>query len=1180
MNARTNISLTPFGCLRPIGRFTLAALACLALAGPASAQSYTLNNTWSLAGAIDNLDTANDNRGICYDAAGSQVLVNNKGTHVIAAYDATTGNANNAVNMTGVSGGNFTINKLGFGTDGILYGANLNTTVSGSSSYKIYSWTNQASAPYNCYATASSDALGAFTAAGSKRLGDTFAITGGGLNTLIMAGMYTNNAFALFYTTDGVNFTPTILNVPLPAPNGGVQFGLAFYTNNTFIVAANAPGGGTTVNMYLVQFPSAYKTLTGPLTCTVLATNQNVAGNFLDIAYNATAGLLAAHANAATTGSPSEFLYYLPATDFSAIMLLSSTDLSFSTSSSINGNEVGDIALGGQGLTNMIYTLDTSAGLQATAIIFSSAPVPPVITGQPVGGTVYTSLGSFPLTVSASGITTLSYAWQFNTENNLDTATNIPGATNATLTLSPLTTNDTGWYDVIVSNAGGSVASAAVNVSVYAPATNTEVTQLWSLPPGSSQYPFIDSSDYDNLGLAYDPKTMTLLVANSSSDVGIYVLDANTRSNLFTMNTAGIGVAGNIEPLNQIGVADDGVLYAGNVSPAGSAVFQLVSWSSVSSSASPYQAYLGDPGNGSGDRWGDEMSVRGAGTNTQILLGSFSRYESGPGEDAALLTTTDGQNFQSTTLVITNANGIPAGFARLGIAFGAGNTFWTKSTSFNLYQIGFDPVTGNCTILQTFTGPQNGTGDWWGMSGIGVDANLNILGGIGFDDVPNDLELFQLSATAAPNLFEQAFFPSLNGNIQNNGVTIIKYPRIYSMDANNGIIALSLNLPVWLQAPVSVTNYVGMSAMFSAVAAVAEPVSYQWQHNGTNLTGQTSGTLTLSPLTPAMAGVYTFAAINATSTNTASATLTVLPTPTAIDVSSGLVLHLKFDGDFLDYSGRGNNGTMVGNVAFVPDGVVGQAARFTNDYDTSDFNYVTLGVLPDLEFSSNVDFSVSYWVREPAGELSGDVPFIGNAVGAGDSPGYFFGPAYLTGGWRWSLLDASGTPGIVYPGANNSINDGNWHNVISTFSRTNNSLTFLDGQLVANVPISIAAVGNLDTGEPTVVGQDPTGQYDDGADDSVVFDLDDMAVWRRALTPLEATGIYMAAASNHVSFVSARTSNLQAQLVAGQVQLTWSGGLLQVASQVNGPYTTVAGANSPYPVVSTTIKQQFYRIKQ
>jgi hypothetical protein len=79
-------------------------------------------------------------------------------------------------------------------------------------------------------------------------------------------------------------------------------------------------------------------------------------------------------------------------------------------------------------------------------------------------------------------------------------------------------------------------------------------------------------------------------------------------------------------------------------------------------------------------------------------------------------------------------------------------------------------------------------------------------------------------------------------------------------------------------------------------------------------------------------------------------------------------------------------------------------------------------------------------------------------------------------------------------------------------------------------------------------------------------------------TPLEAAGIYVAGASNNVNFVSAPV-RLQAQLVAGQAQLVWSGGLLQAADQVSGPYTDVANANSPYSVAPAAAKK-FYRLRQ
>jgi len=234
--------------------------------------------------------------------------------------------------------------------------------------------------------------------------------------------------------------------------------------------------------------------------------------------------------------------------------------------------------------------------------------------------------------------------------------------------------------------------------------------------------------------------------------------------------------------------------------------FAVFSWPSVSSNANPAYAYgPGDPSGAEGqDRWGDTMAVRGAGTNTQILLGTYFGFLSGPSTNAALLTTMDGSAFTSLLLTVTNV-AVPAGFSSLGIAFGAGNTFWTKSSGYDLRQIAFDPVSGNCTVIQDIPAAANGTAAFSSMSAICLDVANNLLAGITFNDVPNDLSLFVLGNTtnAPPYLFDQTFFPSDNGNIQDNGATTVKYPRIYSLDVNNGIVALTYSVPL---APFSITS--------------------------------------------------------------------------------------------------------------------------------------------------------------------------------------------------------------------------------------------------------------------------------------------------------------------------------------------------------------------------------------
>jgi hypothetical protein len=817
----------------------ILAAACLMVPAcfHAEAQSYTLSNTFALAGITNNLDASANNRGMCYYFPSNMVIVVNKGTHYIATYDGTTGISNNAVTTNGViSGPNFLVNKVGTASDGVLYGASLTTSL-GANLYNVYRWTNITMPPTFAYESASGDPLVANMP--GKRIGDTFAITGGGTNTMILASMGGTNAYALLSTTNGINFTPTVITIPgseFPSPTpSGVQFGFAFYTNNTFVVN---PNDGKN-NLYLIQFPTNFASLTSPVAATVLATNSGViSGIYLDMSYDGNSGLFATHANA----YESIDLFSLPSTNFAGLTLLGTTNLSFLTSTGTNGNETGDIALGGVGFTNMIYTLDTSAGLQATAIDFAAAAVAPSITAEPTGGTTYTNIGTFTFSVSATGTQPLLYQWQFNTVSNATTASNISGATNATYTLGAVSVSNSGWYDVVIQNAGGSATSTPTQLIVYAPVGSTNFTNIWSLAPGSRPYLGGDGT-YDTRGMAFDTNTMTVLLADKNgSETGIFVISATNGTDLFALNTVGVGVTGDQFPLDQVGVGDDGVVYACNLYDTGGTVdtFAIFSWSSVSSNAVPQFAYgPGDPSApGIQDRWGDTMAVRGAGVNTEILLGSYAGFESGPSTNAALLTTLDGSTFTSIPLIVTNVGGITNGFCSLGICFGKGNTFWAKSPAYDLYEIGFDPGTGNCNILLDIPSGTSGNSSFNSMSAICVDTVNNLLTGITFNDVPNDLAVYQLYGSPSaplgipPYLVDQAFFPSNIGNSQDNGVTTIKGGYIFGLDINNGLTALAYTPPAAAALPsfsiTSITNEPGTGIVITYPSYPT--VDYQLQY--------------------------------------------------------------------------------------------------------------------------------------------------------------------------------------------------------------------------------------------------------------------------------------------------------------------------------------------------------------
>ena len=95
----------------------------------------------------------------------------------------------------------------------------------------------------------------------------------------------------------------------------------------------------------------------------------------------------------------------------------------------------------------------------------SNILAPPSITAQPQNQTVLAGQTTI-FTVGASGTTPLRYQWYFNTN------TPLANATNASLALNNVQTNDAGFYSAIVTNNLGSATSALASLTVNLPSTN------------------------------------------------------------------------------------------------------------------------------------------------------------------------------------------------------------------------------------------------------------------------------------------------------------------------------------------------------------------------------------------------------------------------------------------------------------------------------------------------------------------------------------------------------------------------------------------------------------------------------------------------------------------------------------------------------------------------------------
>ncbi len=121
------------------------------------------------------------------------------------------------------------------------------------------------------------------------------------------------------------------------------------------------------------------------------------------------------------------------------------------TLAAVQASDAGDYAV----------IVSNSVGSTTSAAVALAISVPPTITTPPTPQ-IAAAGGSATFTVVAAGSAPLAYQWQKD-------GAAIAGATSATLVLSAVQVNDAGSYSVAVTNAAGSVTSAAATLIVTAP---------------------------------------------------------------------------------------------------------------------------------------------------------------------------------------------------------------------------------------------------------------------------------------------------------------------------------------------------------------------------------------------------------------------------------------------------------------------------------------------------------------------------------------------------------------------------------------------------------------------------------------------------------------------------------------------------------------------------------------
>ena len=450
-------------------------------------------------------------------------------------------------------------------------------------------------------------------------------------------------------------------------------------------------------------------------------------------------------------------------------------------------------------------------------------------------------------------------------------------------------------FKLIVAAAIGSTCVLSLKAQVVAmqPLTTFGPNGDGSLRAGDVSF-LISTNEFER-GMAYNPTTGHLLVvdrsANSSLNSDVHVLDGQTGADLGILDTNGILSGGNTSfPMNMIGVADDGAIYAANLSNGtgtNSPEFRLYRWASEGNGQQrvyPQSFGVADPGNGIDTssfqkRWGDTLTVRGSGTNTQVLIANR-------GTLVSVFRPTDESMATFVPTPLTSDAGV--GALGYGLTFGAGDTFWGTagaSTNSSLYHMQFDLVAGTATKIHTLTSAKIPNT----ITPILCMPASNLLTGITMVPGPDVIRLYDISDPSSPVLLDRKPFATANTNLTYSGALALGTNGVlYALDADNGIMAFALtNVPsnplapsFYQNPPASLTVVAGGTVTLTSAADGTAPISYQWKAGTNIIVGATNATLVLTNLQIPDSGSYSVEASNSAGTTTSSTTaLTVSAIP-------------------------------------------------------------------------------------------------------------------------------------------------------------------------------------------------------------------------------------------------------------------------------------------------------------
>ena len=383
---------------------------------------------------------------------------------------------------------------------------------------------------------------------------------------------------------------------------------------------------------------------------------------------------------------------------------------------------------------------------------------------------------------------------------------------------------------------------------------------------------------------------------------------------------------------------------------------------------------------------------------------------------------------------------------------------------------------------------------------------LNSSGGVITYNDDSGPECATSQASIKINLPAGIYYVVTEGYGRNSGpiqvrvsASAITSPAIVSNPINPSVTYVGANVSVSFSAPGFNAGNVFTAQLSDATGSFANPVNI-----GT-LLGNTSGLILATiPAGIATGSGYRIRVISSnpvvTGTdnglnliiNTSSASVAVVAN---IDVCSGssvalsigqlrdgLLASYPFNGNAIDASGNGKNGTVYGATL--------TADRFGNANSAYSFNGTNNYIATTLDNLAGSELTIAYWFK-------GNNPQ--SAVRQQD------GGNYVVAGWSIPTLHLLSNDGATDNGlaldatSGSTVKDGNWHHVVMTWKQntTNGFKSYLDGALVAQRNSANVPIPEINT--PVLISSYlGTGEFTNGA-------LDDVYIYNRVLSPSDIT---------------------------------------------------------------------------